>query len=179
MWRFLGGAASAMVLLAAGFFLIKSMAETSEPVPMAKAEPTALTMPKGKAPSSMLAAPMTFADRLAPPPSASEKSKEEKRFDRFDKDKNGAVSRVEYLTSRRKAYTKLDTNGDGQLSFEEYAIKTVVKFAKADGNRSQGLDRREFSTTRPLRKAKPKPKCAPSRGPLQAPSSTSEAEEDA
>lgn len=173
MWRFLAGGASALVLLTAGFFLVRIMASTEAMVP----PPTTEEVAKSEKGAEM-ATPMTFADRIAPAPKASEKTKEEKRFNRFDKDKNGGVSREEYLQSRRKAYAKLDLNGDGKLSFDEYASKTVVKFAKADSDSTGVLNRTEFSTTRVVRKSKPKPNCVPARGPAQLPSSSSN-EEDA
>ena len=142
MWRYLAGAAAALLLMAAGFFLLKSMASTDGligPAPAASGVPIA----------------------LSGPPPADEKTKEEKRFNRVDKDKNGAISREEYLLTRRRAYAKLDANGDGTISFDEYANKTVLKFAKADGDRSGILNRVEFETTKVIRKTKPKPDCPP------------------
>jgi hypothetical protein len=147
MWRYLAGVASALALMGAGFFLLKTMAGTNDRL---------IAAPPAQDDS---AAPISFAD-VSGPPSATETSKEEKRFNRYDKDKNGAVSRAEYLLSRQKAYAKLDLNGDGTLSFDEYAVKATTKFAKADGDKSGVLNRTEFSTTRVVHKDKPKPKCA-------------------
>ena len=65
-------------------------------------------------------------------PEASPRTREQKRFGRYDKDKDGAITRDEYLQSRRKAYAKLDANRDGVLSFDEWATKTTAKFATAD-----------------------------------------------
>jgi Ca2+-binding EF-hand superfamily protein len=102
------------------------------------------------------------------PPQASEKTREEKRFNRYDRDKNGGVAADEYLFSRRKAYAKLDSNGDGKLSFDEYAVKTITKFNGADKDRSGILTPAEFLTTRVVR-AKPKStNCPP---PLRIPTS--------
>jgi Ca2+-binding EF-hand superfamily protein len=173
MWRYLAGGASALVMVGAGFFLVRIMATPDAPIGQ-----TETRVEQSSDVEDKLAAPMTFAERIAPAPKASEKTKEEKRFNRFDKDKNGGVSRDEYLQSRRKAYAKLDVNGDGKLSFEEYATKTIVKFVKADGDRTGALNRSEFSTTRVIRKSKPKPYCPPSRGPIQAPAD-SRTEDDA
>jgi Ca2+-binding EF-hand superfamily protein len=173
MWRFLAGGAAGTVFLTAGFFLVRTMASTESPIAAQSTE----IADKSEEPDA-LATPMTFAERLAPAPKASEKTKEEKRFNRFDKDKNGGVSRDEYLQSRHKAYAKLDINGDGKLSFEEYATKTVLKFAKADSDQTGVLNRSEFSATRPIRKSKPKPNCMPSKGPVQVPSNA-KADDDA
>ncbi len=76
-----------------------------------------------------------------------EPTREERRRARYDKDKDGQVSREEYLASRRKAYAKLDRDGDGRLSFEEYAISTSDRFAQADSDRNGRLSPAEFATT--------------------------------
>lgn len=90
-------------------------------------------------------------------PEASPKTREEKRFGRYDKDRDGAITRDEYLVSRRKAYAKLDKDGDGRLSFEEWATKTTTKFAGADRDKSGSMSAAEFATTavkrRPARRA--------------------------
>lgn len=157
MWRYLAGAVSALMLVAAGLMLGKGLAGGDPRIPAMPAE-----APAGIA----LADSMAFGAK-APVPTASERSREEKRFDRYDRDKNGAVSQAEYLVSRRKAYDRLDANGDGIVSFDEYAAKANAKFAKADADKSAALNRSEFSTTRVVRKSKPKPACPPVRqGPV-------------
>jgi hypothetical protein len=99
------------------------------------------------------------APPVVDPLEASEKTREQKRFDRYDRNRDGKVDLDEYLLSRHKAFAKLDTNGDGRLSFEEYSVKAIGKFAKADMARSNTLDAAEFATTRVQRKSKPK--CPP------------------
>lgn len=148
MWRFLMGAASALLLATAGILIWQAQAD--KPEPLAAAPP----------PASKGDAPLALGD-LAPPPTATEKTREQKRFARYDKDKNGVVARNEYLLSRQKAFAKLDVNGDGRLQFEEYAVKTIGKFGAADSDRSGGLNATEFATTRVVRKARPRPKCLP------------------
>lgn len=154
MGRFLAGVASALLLAAAGMFFWQG----------AGAEQAALP----EAPPVEADRAFTLAD-IPRAPAASERSKEEKRFDRYDKDKNGAISQSEYLENRRKGYDRLDVNRDGVLSFAEYAQKTAVKFTAADRDKSGSLNRTEFASTRVVRKPKPKPKadCPPSR-PLVA-----------
>lgn len=142
MWRYLVGAVAAALLMVGGIALWDSL---------------------GKRPQILPAAPLEAAEptALAEPPAASEKTREEKRFARYDKDKDGKVSREEFLASRRKAYAKLDANGDGRLSFEEWSLKTTDRFAKADGDKNAILTAEEFATTRIARKAaKPAP-CVP------------------
>ena len=82
------------------------------------------------------------------PPQASERTREEKRFDRYDHDRDGIVSREEWLAARRKAFARLDTNGDGALSFDEWAAKTITRFTAADGDKSATLTRAEFAVTK-------------------------------
>lgn len=92
-------------------------------------------------------------------PSADPKSKEEKRFDRADKNDDGTITLAELVEPRRKPFAKLDLNRDGKLSFEEWAVKTIDKFEGADANGNGGLTRAEYATTAPKPKAK-KPECA-------------------
>jgi hypothetical protein len=149
MGRFLAGIVSALLLTSAGLFWWRSSnAAEIAPVPAPRAVAAAEEIPP-----------------IADPPAASVKTREEKRFSRYDRDKDGAVAREEYLLSRRKAYAKLDTNGDGRLSFEEYAAKTVTKYAAADSDRSGTLTPAEFAKTRVVRKARPKPNCPPAATP--------------
>lgn len=138
MGRFLAGVASALLMMAAGLFIWRSQADAGQV----------------SAPASNAEAPLGLLD-VADPPQASEKTREEKRFSRYDRDKDGGVAAEEYLHSRRKAYARLDVNGDGKLSFDEYAIKTIAKFNGADKDRSGVLTPAEFLTTKVVR-AKPK-----------------------
>ena len=147
MGRFLAGVAAALLLVAAGMFGWKSLAGAEDMIPAAP-------------PGAGAAGPVALGP-LAHPPAASEKTREERRFARYDKDRDGAVAREEYLASRRKAYAKLDVNGDGRLTFEEWAIKTSSKFVAADQDRSGMLTPAEFETTRVVRKTPPKPNCPP------------------
>ncbi|MGN6376721.1 MAG: EF-hand domain-containing protein [Sphingomonas sp.] len=142
MWRYLVGAVSGLLVVTAGFFFFRSGAEP-DPVVLAEVH----------------AAPQAAAPAPAAAPAATDKTREEKRFDRYDKDRNGQVTREEYLASRRKAFARLDTNHDGQLSFDEWAAKTEDKFAHADADHSGALTPAEFLTTKVQRKAKAKPAC--------------------
>ena len=145
MLRFLAGVASALLLVAAGFFVWKGQAEEEQLVPPAPKQAEFVT------PLQAMAAPPE-------PPSAPAKSKEEKRFARADRDDDGKITRAELLQPRQKAFAKLDRNGNGSLSFEEWAVKTSEKFAGADKDRSGWLSAVEYRTTAP-KPAKPR-KCA-------------------
>jgi hypothetical protein len=82
-------------------------------------------------------------------PEATPKTREEKRFSRADKNKDGRIESEEILGARRKAFAKLDANGNGALSFEEWATKTIGKFQGADKDRSRWLTPAEYATTAP------------------------------
>ena len=92
-----------------------------------------------------------LAPRAPEPPEATAKSREEKRFSRADKDKNGRIEARGSARRRRKAFAKLDTNGNGALSFEEWAEKTIGKFDGADKDHSGWLSAAEYATTHLLR----------------------------
>ena len=154
MGRFIAGVAASLLLVTGGFFIWQAQAERGSAVPVLAAVTTDM--------------PMGLVD-LAGPPAASERTREEKRFSRYDKDKNGAVAREEYLVARRKNFAKLDVNGDGRLGFEEYAVKAVVKFAAADKDRNGALNASEFALTRVVRKSAPKCACRPA---IRTPSAT-------
>lgn len=146
MWRVFAGAGSALLLAAAGFFWWSSGSD---------AAPTLAGAP------ALAQAAEANAD-AGDPPRADEKTREEKRFDRYDKDRDDAVTRDEYLASRVKAFERLDVDRDGKLSFEEWSKKTTDKFAGADRNRDGRLDRPEFATTRVVRKPPPRRADCPS-----------------
>ena len=135
MARFLAGAAAGFLLLTGAFLFWQSRAEEA---PLLPSPPTARTASAG-----------FLSTKLPTPPEATPKSREEKRFSRSDKDKDGRIEREELLGPRRKAFAKLDTNGNGSLSFEEWADKSIDKFNGADKDHSGWLTAAEFATTAP------------------------------
>lgn len=153
MWRYVAGAIAALLLTVAGMLFWSSQAGTKR---LLGAPPSAGNAPLGPV-------------DVAAPLEASEKTREQRRFSRYDADENGAVSREEYLQSRRKSYARLDLDGDGKLSFEEYAAKAVKKFSGADRDRTGTLTPSEFLATRVARKFGSKGNCPP---PLRAPAET-------
>jgi hypothetical protein len=123
--RFLAGAAACFLLLTGAFLFWQSRAAEAPQLP--------------PAPPARMASSRVLTPNLPAPPEASAKSREEKRFSRADKDKNGRIEQEELLASRRKAFAKIDKNGNGSLSFDEWAVKTIDKFAGAA----------EYATTAP------------------------------
>lgn len=134
MWRYLAVSTGSIILAAAGYLLLTGQSPRPSQMPLAP----------GVAAGAITGLPDSV-------PEASAKTREEKRFSRYDKDKDGAITRDEYLSSRKKAYVRLDTDGDGRLSFDEWAIKTTTRFAAADANRNGAMDPVEFATTAPKR----------------------------
>jgi len=163
MWRYLAGGLGTLVLAGAGLFLWGSRPDAPSPLPSARA---AVGQPL-----------QTAGDEDAPLPEASARTREQKRFDRYDKDRDGRITREEYLASRRKAYARLDRDGDGKLSFDEWAIKATTKFATADHDRSGAMDAAEFATTavkrRPARRGCPPEQRARAGAPEAAPAEES------
>jgi hypothetical protein len=159
MWRYLAGGVAALLMAAAGMMLFGRGRDTAGMAARPLAQVS--TVPNALAPDTPL--PDTV-------PAASDRTREQKRFDRYDKDRDGAVARAEYLQPRRKAFAKLDLNHDGQLSFDEWAAKTEAKFATADADHNGSLTRPEFATTAVKHKAGPRHgPCPPQTGSAPAP----------
>lgn len=145
MMKFVAGAGAMLLLMLGGFFIWQGVAER---------EANRLSLPDYY--SHDLVAQDEQAEESAapePPPSADSRTKEQRRFDRADRDKNGAIALEELYQPRRRAFARLDRNGDGRLAFEEWAVRTSTKFAEADRNRDRTLNREEYATTAPRRRA--------------------------
>ena len=137
MLRFFAGVGSALLLVLAGFFIWQGIAQDEDdPIPDA---------PEGEAVAEAPGAPPR-------PPSADERTKEQRRFDRADRDNDGRIALEELHYPRRRPFQRLDTNRDGRLSFEEWAVRTSTKFGEADRNRDRVLTREEYATTAPRRR---------------------------
>lgn len=154
MARFVAGAIAALLLATGGLLWWQHRAMSERPAAQAEA---------AFAPAPPDALPGGDPDAAgAPPPDAPEarpEDREARRFGRYDRDRNGAISRIEMMSSRTRDFRKLDTDGDNLLSFEEWAVATSRRFQAADGNGDAQLSRAEFATTAPKRSAKPKCRC--------------------
>jgi len=133
--RIVAGVAAALLLATGVFFIWQSRAERGPDLPPA---PTVRTYNASMLGQSPLQAP-----------EASPRNREEKRFSRADKNKDGKIEAEELLGARRKAFAKLDANGNGALSFDEWAAKTIGKFQGADANHDGALTATEYATTAP------------------------------
>jgi hypothetical protein len=143
MVRYMIGGASALLLIAAIFFIWRGRAEAGDPIP--------------PAPEGRLAIAAPAARPLAAPPAMTERDREQKRFARADGNGDGRILLVEQLLPRRKAFARVDRDSSGSLSFEEWSAGTAAKFAKADKDRSGWLSAAEYEAMKP--KPKPRPKC--------------------
>ncbi len=146
MTRILAGAAASMLLVTGAFLLWQGRAGDASILPAAP--------PARSGQPSMLA-----ANVVPQAPEATAKSREQKRFSRVDKDKDGRVEREELLGPRRKAYAKLDADNNGSVSFDEWAVKTIDKFGGADADRSGWLTPAEYTSTAPPPPKKPRCAC--------------------
>jgi hypothetical protein len=134
MLRFFAGVASCFLLMTGAFLLWQSRAERA---PASSA---------GSAPN--IGSSLFGSDAPLRAPEASEKTREEKRFSRYDKNKDGKVQSDEYFAARRRNFDKLDIDHNGALSFAEYAVKGIEKF-NAAGGRKGWLSAAEFVATAP------------------------------
>jgi len=88
------------------------------------------------------------------PPELTQLNREQQRFARLDRNRDGSITRNEMLATRTDAFRKLDKDSNNLLTFEEWAVTTVDRFAMADANGDGRLSPAEFATTAP----KPAPK---------------------
>ena len=132
----MAGAASCFLLLTGAFLIWQSRADERQSLPDAPA-------------ARAIGASMLGAAQPLVAPEASPKSRAEKRFSRYDHDKDGKVEAAEYLAARQRNFAKLDVDHNGALSFQEYAVKGIEKFNAADHGRKGWLTEAELATTAP------------------------------
>ncbi|WP_271438699.1 EF-hand domain-containing protein [Pontixanthobacter luteolus] len=153
MNRMLLGGLGALLLVSLGLFWwqgraqVEESAPPPEPVGQVDADDTD-TLPNAD-----------VGDMQGPtPPEATELSREQRRFFRYDRNRDLKISRNEMLSTRSDAFRKLDKDGNNLLTFEEWAVATATRFDGADANGDRELTAEEFATTRPKPKRK-KPAC--------------------
>jgi hypothetical protein len=156
MNRIVLGAVSALLLAGAGLFWWQGQAsiDASAPPPPPMAAMEEAGLPLEELPDEDGEGQMGSA-----PPGVREAGREEKRFNRLDRNRDNLISRVEALQPRVAAFRKLDTDNNNLLSFEEWAVTTTNRFKKADANGDSTLTRQEFVTTKPKPAKKPACRC--------------------
>lgn len=150
MNRIVLGAFIALLLVGVGLFWLQGRAEVERGAP--PPEPAAL------APTDLPSADVSGLQGPAPP-EASELTREQQRFFRYDRDRDQRITRAEMLSTRTDAFRKLDKDGNNLLTFEEWAVTTAERFDQADADRDRELTAREFSTTAPRPAARPACRC--------------------
>ena len=143
MRRILGFFAALVGLLGAGLIVWRAPPVTQPAAALAVGAPSELA--PAETPLAAPRSPVSNAEREA------------RRLRRYDKDKDGAVGRAEFLVNRSKSFARADKNADGRLDFDEFAAATTTKFTRADRNADGSLTPREFATT--AMKRKPKAAC--------------------
>ncbi|MCT2399570.1 hypothetical protein [Novosphingobium mangrovi (ex Huang et al. 2023)] len=151
MNRFLLGGLAVLALFAIALFWLQGRAQVEAGAPppdgLASFDPEDL-------PSAAI------DDVVGPtPPEATDLTREQRRFGRYDRDSDGRITRNEMLSTRTAAFRKLDQDGNNLLTFEEWAVTTVDKFEHADVNHDDWLTPEEFGRTAPPRTG-PKPRCS-------------------
>ena len=155
MNRILVGALGTLLLVASGLFWWQGRAADHTP-----SAPTHLALEAASSSDAVELPDSDAGDAVGPSlPEASEQSREQKRFDRVDKNRDGRVTRIEMLAPRIKDFRKLDVDGNNLLTFDEWSVATDNRFKGADKNGDGWLDRAEFAATKQKDAKKPACKC--------------------
>ncbi len=93
------------------------------------------------------------------PPKASELTREERRFFRYDRNRDRIITRNEMLSTRSDAFRKLDVDGNNLLTFEEWAVRTTERFEEMDADGNSRLNASEFATSAPKPRRTPACRC--------------------
>lgn len=155
MNRTVFGAVGALLLAAAGLFWWQGHAavESAAPPPPTQAE----------VPNEGDVDAIPTEDGLgvmgADLPEVDEDTREERRFNRLDRNRDNLISRSEVLQPRVAAFRKLDRDRNNLLSFEEWSVVTSNRFKGADANGDANLTRQEFVTTKPKQIQRPDCRC--------------------
>ena len=149
------GALSALLLASAGVFWWQGRAETEKGAP-----PPELSLQDADVEDPQALPSADVSDLEGPePPEATELTREQRRFARYDHDSDGRITRNEMMSTRTAGFRRLDVDGNNLLTFEEWAVTTADRFDGADANGDLWLSPEEFATTRPKRKPEAKCRC--------------------
>ncbi|MEP3224518.1 MAG: hypothetical protein ABJO01_00965 [Parasphingorhabdus sp.] len=148
MKKYVTGAATMLLFMIAGLFFW--IGAQSQDVEIPEAPPPPENVAIEQLPLAVESAP-AFGEPPPNPPKAYKASREERRFNRYDRNRDEKITRLELMSSRTKAFKALDQDNNNLLTFEEWAIATSNRFADADQDTNGELTRAEFRTTRPKR----------------------------
>ena len=146
------GSVATLALAGLGLFWWQGRAQVEQGAPPPLAVEAAPALPETP--------PVDPGDAVGPaPPEATELTREQRRFFRYDRNRDWRITRTEMLSTRSDAFRKLDKDGNNLLDFEEWAVATVDKFEGADADGDNELTPGEFAQTAPKRRAKPRCAC--------------------
>ena len=154
MNRILLGAFGALVLAALGLFWMQGRAQVEQAAPPPDPE---TAVEDAEDPDALPTADVSDLEGPAPP-EASELTREQRRFFRYDRNRDLKITRNEMLSTRTNSFRNLDVDGNNLLTFEEWAVTTATRFDDMDGNGNDELTPAEFATSAPARRA-PTPRC--------------------
>lgn len=115
MQRVVIGGFAALLMAGAGLLFWRTSA--NQPAVIPAPPPAAIS---DRLPQAGSDAP-AFGPAPPTPPEAPKASREEMRFNRYDRNKDEFISRLEMMGSRTKAFKALDADGNNLLTFEEWA----------------------------------------------------------
>lgn len=151
MHRILIGGVAALLMTGGGLLVRQGMANQPSIIP-APPSPAVISdeLPRAGADATVCGpAPPT-------PPEVPKASREEVRFNRYDRNRDELVSRLEMMSSQTMAFKTLDTDSNNLLMFEEWAAANRQRFTSAGGHENQLLTRKEFARGRSKTVAKPR-----------------------
>ncbi len=142
MNRIVLGLFGALAMVGLGLFWIQGRAEVEEggpppgtPVQQEPVDPAALP----------------FADiegmQGPAPPESTELTREERRFYRYDRNRDRRITRNEMMSSCTDSFRKLDKDRNNLLTFEEWAVSTSERFEAMDADSNGWLSQLEFATS--------------------------------
>jgi len=153
MQRLVLGGFIALVLAGIGLFWWQGRAQVERGAPPPSAEQLA-KLPPDQLPQANVAGLKGPA-----PPEATELTREQQRFMRYDRNRDWRISRTEMLSTRTEGFRDLDVDGNNLLTFEEWAVTTVERFDLMDRNRDDRLTPAEFATVKPAPTRTPSCRC--------------------
>jgi len=170
MNRMVLGALAALLMVSAGLFWWQGRAELARGLPppnISGAGRSDVASPADEAPITLPSASAHGRGAALPRAGKPNASTEQKRFTRFDKNRDGQVTRTEMMSTRVKAFEKLDINHDNMLSFEEWAVKTSDRFKEIDRNHDGIVTPAElaaYDAAKDAKKKHRKPSCGSGAG---------------
>lgn len=154
MNRIVLGAFGALVLVTVGLFWMQGRAQVEDGAPPPDPDAMAARPNPDDLPSADVAG-MEGPE----PPEATDLSREQRRFFRYDRNRDLKITRNEMLSTRTDAFRKLDADGNNLLTFEEWATTTVERFDEMDADRNRELTAAEFATSAPKPRQQARCRC--------------------